>query len=175
MPAARRFAYRRWSDLQLMNRQCLVVSTIAVGIGLFSGVIMNLNRWGFVAWGEGGVILSGVLFVWLLVATGFEFFLQTRSPRPEDCLLDIGKLWFLGTDHDWRFFRATTGASRCYRRRSVSHSIFWVTHREAANDRLQPPERRSRLPRTIVIHHGSSPCGDRRIPQTIFRLRKWCC
>lgn len=68
--------------LQLMNRQSLVVSTIAVGIGLFSGVIMNLNRWGYVAWAEGGVILSVVLFVWLLAATAVEFFyLPAREGR----------------------------------------------------------------------------------------------
>ncbi len=68
--------------LQLMNRHCLVVSTIAVGLGLFSGVVMNLNRWGHVAWNEGGVILSGVLFVWLVVAMAFEFFyLPARQGR----------------------------------------------------------------------------------------------
>ena len=81
--------------LQLMNRQCLVVSTIAVGIGLFSGVIMNLNRWGFVAWGEGGVILSGVLFVWLLVATGFEFFYKPARQGRKIVYLTLASFGFL--------------------------------------------------------------------------------
>jgi len=81
--------------LQLMNRQCLVVSTIAVGIGLFSGVIMNVNRWGFVAWGEGGVILSGVLFVWLLVATGFEFFYKPARQGRKIVYLTLASFGFL--------------------------------------------------------------------------------
>jgi hypothetical protein len=81
--------------LQLMNRQCLVVSTIAVGIGLFSGVIMNLNRWGFVAWGEGGVILSGVLFVWLIVATGFEFFYKPARQGRKIVYLTLASFGFL--------------------------------------------------------------------------------
>jgi len=59
--------------LQAMNRHCLIVSTVAVAIGLLAGVIMNVNQWGTVAWNEGGVILSLVLLLWLMAATAVEF------------------------------------------------------------------------------------------------------
>ncbi len=81
--------------LQLMNRQSLVVSTIAVGIGLFSGIVMNLNRWGFVAWSEGGVILSGVLFIWLVIATAVEFFYRPAREGRKIVYLTLASFGFL--------------------------------------------------------------------------------
>ncbi len=60
-------------SLQKLNRHCLIVSTVAVGIGVFAGVVMNLNRWGHVGWTEGGVLFSGLLFAWLVAATIVEF------------------------------------------------------------------------------------------------------
>jgi len=81
--------------LQLMNRQCLVVSTIAVGIGLFSGVVMNLNRWGYVGWSEGGVILSGVLFGWLVIAMAFEFFYKPAREGRKIVYLTLASFGFL--------------------------------------------------------------------------------
>jgi len=81
--------------LQLLNRQCLVVSTIAVGIGLFSGVVMNLNQWGYVAWGEGGVILSGVLFLWLVIATAAEFFYMPARQGRKVVYLTLASFGFL--------------------------------------------------------------------------------
>lgn len=81
--------------LQLMNRNCLVVSTIAVGIGLFSGVIMNLNRWGYVAWGEGGVVLSSILFGWLVLATAFEFLYQPARQGRKVVYLTLASFGFL--------------------------------------------------------------------------------
>lgn len=81
--------------LQLMNRQSLVVSTIAVGVGLFSGVVMNLNRWGYVSWVEGGVILSCVLFVWLLLATCVEFFYVPAREGRKVVYLTLASFGFL--------------------------------------------------------------------------------
>jgi len=81
--------------LQLMNRQCLVVSTIAVGIGLFSGVVMNLNRWGFVGWSEGGVILTGVLFAWLGGAVAFESVYKPAREGRKIVYLTLASFGFL--------------------------------------------------------------------------------
>lgn len=81
--------------LQAMNRHCLVVSTIAVGVGLLSGVIMNLNRWGNVAWTEGGVILSLVLLVWLLSATAVEFFYRPARQGRKIVYLTLASFGFL--------------------------------------------------------------------------------
>jgi ABC-type transport system involved in cytochrome c biogenesis permease subunit len=81
--------------LQAMNRHCLVVSTIAVGIGLVAGVVMNLNRWGNVSWNEGGVILSLILLVWLLAATAVEFFYRPARQGRKIVYLTLASFGFL--------------------------------------------------------------------------------
>jgi uncharacterized membrane protein len=81
--------------LQAMNRHCLVVSTIAVGIGLLAGVVMNLNQWGAVAWSEGGVIFSLVLLVWLLMATAVEFLYKPARQGRKIVYLTLASFGFL--------------------------------------------------------------------------------
>lgn len=81
--------------LQAMNRHCLVVSTIAVGIGLLAGVVMNLNQWGEVAWSEGGVIFSLVLLVWLLAATAVEFLYKPARQGRKIVYLTLASFGFL--------------------------------------------------------------------------------
>lgn len=56
------------------NGRALIGGTIAVGIGLLAGVVMNFNRWGFVGWTSRGVLFSVALFAWLLVATLIDRF-----------------------------------------------------------------------------------------------------
>lgn len=51
------------------TRNCLTAGTIAVAAGWIAGVVMNLNRWGYVGWTDRGVLLSTGLLVWLVVAT----------------------------------------------------------------------------------------------------------
>jgi Cytochrome C assembly protein len=60
--------------LSRWNRWSLVLGTLAVGVGLIAGVVMNLNQWGYVGWTDRGVLLSTALFVWLVVATAIEYF-----------------------------------------------------------------------------------------------------
>jgi uncharacterized membrane protein len=81
--------------LQAMNRHSLVVSTTAVAIGLLAGVIMNLNRWGNVAWTEGGVILSLVLLVWLLTASTVEFCYRPARQGRKIVYLTLASFGFL--------------------------------------------------------------------------------
>lgn len=81
--------------LQAMNRHCLVVSTVAVGLGLLAGVVMNLNRWGDVAWSEGGVILSLVLLIWLVLATAVEFFYRPARQGRKIVYLTLASFGFL--------------------------------------------------------------------------------
>lgn len=64
-----------------LNRHCLIVSTCAVGVGVLAGVVMNLNRWGSVGWTERGVLLSGLLFAWLIACMILEF---TYPPARRD-------------------------------------------------------------------------------------------
>lgn len=81
--------------LQAMNRHCLIVSTVAVAIGLLAGVIMNVNQWGSVAWNEGGVILSLVLLLWLMAATAVEFFYPPARQGRKIVYLTLASFGFL--------------------------------------------------------------------------------
>ena len=81
--------------LQRMNRDCLVVSTIAMGIGLLGGVVMNLNRPGNVGWSDGGVIFSLVLFFWLLAATAVEYLYRPARKGRKVVYLTLASFGFL--------------------------------------------------------------------------------
>lgn len=81
--------------LQNLNRRCLVTSTIAVGIGLVSGVVMNLNRWGEIPWNDRGIMLSGVLFAWLASATMVEFLYAPASRGRKVAYLTLASFGFL--------------------------------------------------------------------------------
>ena len=78
-----------------MNRRCLITSTVAVGIGVFAGAIMNINQWGSVSWTEGGVLFSVLLFAWLLVTTGLEYLYASASHGTRAVYLTLASLGFL--------------------------------------------------------------------------------
>ncbi len=78
-----------------LNRQCLVISTTSVAIGLMAGVVMNLNRWGHVGWNDRGVLLSLLLLVWLIAATLMEFFYAPASHGRKAVYLTLASLGFL--------------------------------------------------------------------------------
>ncbi len=52
--------------LQSMNRMSLFVSVIGLGLGLVSGVAMNVGEDGRIAWFSGGIVFSFALFAWSL-------------------------------------------------------------------------------------------------------------
>lgn len=105
--------------LQAMNRHCLVVSTLAMALGLLSGVVMNLNRAGNVSWTEGGVIFSLILLVWLLVATAVEFFYRPAREGRKIVYLTLASFGFLvlaiygtlSSEHGRRSLEATVRSS----------------------------------------------------------------
>jgi len=78
-----------------LNRQCLIISTTAVAIGLLAGLVMNLNRWGYVGWTDRGVLLSWLLLIWLLGATALEFFYAPASHGRKAVYLTLASLGFL--------------------------------------------------------------------------------
>ena len=82
-------------SLGRLNRQCLLISTAAVAVGLVAGVVMNLNRWGQVGWTDAGVLLSAALLIWLLVATAVEFFYAPASSGRKAVYLTLASLGFL--------------------------------------------------------------------------------
>jgi ABC-type uncharacterized transport system permease subunit len=82
-------------SLGRLNRQCLLISTTAVAIGLIAGVVMNLNRWGHVGWTDTGVLLSLALLVWLLAATALEYLYAPASSGRKAVYLTLASLGFL--------------------------------------------------------------------------------
>ncbi len=82
-------------SLSRLNRQCLVISTTAVAVGLIAGIVMNLNRWGHVGWSDRGVLLSFLLLVWLIAATSLEFFYAPASHGRKAVYLTLASLGFL--------------------------------------------------------------------------------
>ncbi|KLU01268.1 putative transmembrane protein [Rhodopirellula islandica] len=81
--------------LQNLNRSCLVISTASVGVGLVSGVVMNWNRLGMIPWTDGGIILSGVLFLWLVTATVVEYIYAPASRGRKIAYLTLASFGFL--------------------------------------------------------------------------------
>lgn len=82
-------------SLSRVNRRCLVISTIAVGVGLIAGVVMNLNRSGYVDWTDRGVLFSVILLVWLAAATSLEFFYTPASHGRKAVYLTLASFGFL--------------------------------------------------------------------------------
>jgi len=82
-------------SLSRLNRQCLVISTTAVAVGLIAGFVMNLNRWGQVGWTDSGVMLSILLLLWLVAATLLEFFYAPASHGRKAVYLTLASLGFL--------------------------------------------------------------------------------
>lgn len=81
--------------LQRLNRRCLVLSTIAVGIGLIAGVVMNLNSNGQIGWTDRGIVFSGILLVWLLAATIVEFSYEPARRGRKVAYLTLASFGFL--------------------------------------------------------------------------------
>jgi hypothetical protein len=55
--------------LQSFGRLCLIWSAAFIGFGVVSGIIMNTIQDGRIAWTDRGILVSGGLFVWLVIAT----------------------------------------------------------------------------------------------------------
>ncbi len=81
--------------LQRLIRRCLILGTVALAVGLVAGIVMNLNRWGYVGWSERGVIFSGILLVWLTAATVFEWFYQSARRGRKVVYLTLASFVFL--------------------------------------------------------------------------------
>jgi ABC-type uncharacterized transport system permease subunit len=81
--------------LQYINRMNLFVSAIALGIGMLSGILLNLSREDQVSWIGGGVLISLALFVWALIAALLESSLQSSLGGRRGAYLSIASFVFL--------------------------------------------------------------------------------
>jgi hypothetical protein len=81
--------------LQALNRSCLLIGTLSLSIGLLAGVVMSLNRDGRVSWTEPGVLLSGLLLLWLLAAIALEYFYRPAHQGRKMAYLMVANAGFL--------------------------------------------------------------------------------
>ena len=92
---SRTFRLPTLETLDWANRRALVISTTAVAIGVLAGVIMNLNQDHEEGWLDSGILLSLVLFLWLLAATATEFLYSPASRGRKAFYMTLASLGFL--------------------------------------------------------------------------------
>ncbi len=81
--------------LQSMNRMSLFVSVIGLGLGMISGVAMNVGEDGKIAWLSGGIVFTFALFIWTLVAAIMEVASQSSLGGRRTAYLAIANFVFL--------------------------------------------------------------------------------
>jgi ABC-type uncharacterized transport system permease subunit len=81
--------------LQSLNRSCLYVSTLLLALGFLSGIILNLNLKGKVGWTEGGVLVSLLLFAWLVSAIWIDRYYHAGGPGRRVAYLTMINFSFL--------------------------------------------------------------------------------
>ena len=82
-------------SLQRAGRICLAVGTLGIAAGLCAGVIANLNRSGQVGWTERGVLLSGLLFAWLVGTSALELLYAPARQGKKVAYLSFAHFGFL--------------------------------------------------------------------------------
>ncbi len=65
--------------LQIFGSYCLLCSAASIGLGVVSGVLMNLVQDGNVNWSDRGIVFSSGLFLWLVVASAIQWYFAKRG------------------------------------------------------------------------------------------------
>ena len=91
----KRFRLPALEFLQSMNRLSLLSSSIALAVGLVSGVVLNFNRDGQIAWFSSGIVFSFALFALSLLATILESFSKRSLGGRRGAYLVIANFLFL--------------------------------------------------------------------------------
>ena len=78
-----------------MNRLSIFASAGGLGIGLLSGVVLNFNREGQIAWFSGSILVTFALFAWSLVAAGMEMSSSGSLGGRRSAYLAIANFLFL--------------------------------------------------------------------------------
>ncbi len=81
--------------LQSMNRLSLLASALGVAVGLLSGVMMNFNQQGHVAWLSGETVFTFALFVWVTIAALLEMTTGSSLGGRRSAYLVIANFIFL--------------------------------------------------------------------------------
>lgn len=108
--------------LQRANKLSLLLSTIALGVGLLAGIVMNSGRGaGAVAWSDPVVWSSGILFLWLTTASLFEAFYKPARQGRKVAYLTLASFIFLALT----MIFALTGRHGAKRPPGVEAVQFW--------------------------------------------------
>jgi ABC-type uncharacterized transport system permease subunit len=84
--------------LQRVNERCLMASVVALGIGLISGILLNLVHSGrgvVIPWSDPAVVASLVWLVWLLAVVLFHTLYRPARQGRKVAYLTIGSILFL--------------------------------------------------------------------------------
>ncbi len=85
--------------LQRFNREALLISTVALGIGLLAGIVLNVRLQSggtsLVHWSDPAVLSSLVLLGWLVAATLFESIYRPAREGRKVAYLTIASFIFL--------------------------------------------------------------------------------
>lgn len=81
--------------LQSLNRVGLFTSSAMLAIGLLSGIVLNLNRDGHIAWLSGGIVFTFALCAWSLVAVVIELTTYRTFGGKRTAYLAIANFIFL--------------------------------------------------------------------------------
>jgi hypothetical protein len=92
---SRGFSLPTLEFLQSMNRLSLFVSVIGLGLGMISGVAMNVGEDGKIAWLSGGIVFTFALFIWSLVAAIMEVASKSSLGGRRTAYLAIANFVFL--------------------------------------------------------------------------------
>ena len=80
--------------LQTVNKQTLYVTAILVAIGVFAGVVLNVNQGG-IQWSDALIVSSAGLLAWLFAATLFEMLYKPAQQGRKIAYLTIANFVFL--------------------------------------------------------------------------------
>lgn len=98
LPPSERIKLPSLEWLQKENERALVISSVLLGIGLLSGIVLNLIRSQVVAWTDPVVWSSGVLFLWLATALTFNFIYKPARRGRKVAYLVVASFLFLALE-----------------------------------------------------------------------------
>lgn len=101
---SKRFRLPALEFLQSMNRLSIFASAAGLGVGLLSGVVLNFNRQGQIAWYSGSIVFTFALFAWSVVAAGMEISSSGSLGGRRSAYLVISNFLFLAVVLGWVLF-----------------------------------------------------------------------
>ena len=99
LPPYRRVRFPSLEWLQESSEMLLLVSMVLLGVGLLSGIVVNLINQkigeGVLPWDDPVIVSSGALFTWLLIATVFNLYYRPARQGRKVAYLVLASFIFL--------------------------------------------------------------------------------